>query len=393
VNLNWAPERVNGGTEDPNFASLDSVVSISLRFSRSTTAEHTTCQYDSGTDTLLYPSISTTWSTTAWPHTCSGGRPAITGVQRIGQCVNVTDAWTPRSVSYDRTVRVCQTTDDARTISRSHTYDASRNNQHSFAATSTAYRFTGKERDSESGNDYFGARYYASTMGRFMSPDFNDYGLDPAPVPWADYSNPQSLNLYAYVQNNPLSRTDDFGHDVQVCDNNGHCNTVSNDAYKAAQQAQNSGGLNAPTLDQVGNSKDANGNFTSVGITSTDANGNTTTVGSATYVASDNPGIDPYMGNNMAGLRTIGVASATVGSVRGIASFYGASLAGAACVVRVCGSSHSYPRSSEWCTATCGGVLGVYGNSCDCSSGNGSQGAECRWSWEARLAKCTEIWI
>jgi hypothetical protein len=30
---------------------------------------------------------------------------------------------------------------------------------------------TGKERDSESGNDYFGARYYASTMGRFLSPD------------------------------------------------------------------------------------------------------------------------------------------------------------------------------------------------------------------------------
>ena len=30
-------------------------------------------------------------------------------------------------------------------------------------------RFTGKERDTESGNDYFGARYYASTMGRFLS--------------------------------------------------------------------------------------------------------------------------------------------------------------------------------------------------------------------------------
>ena len=34
-------------------------------------------------------------------------------------------------------------------------------------------RFTGKERDAESGNDYFGARYYASTMGRFMSPDWS----------------------------------------------------------------------------------------------------------------------------------------------------------------------------------------------------------------------------
>jgi RHS repeat-associated protein len=31
----------------------------------------------------------------------------------------------------------------------------------------SAYKFTGKERDSESGLDNFGARYYASTMGRF----------------------------------------------------------------------------------------------------------------------------------------------------------------------------------------------------------------------------------
>jgi RHS repeat-associated protein len=222
VNLNWAPERVNGGTEDPNFASLDSVVSISLRFSRSTTAEHTTCQYDSGTDTLLHPSISTTWSTTAWPHTCSGGRPAITGVQRIGQCVNVTDAWTPRSVSYDRTVRVCQTTDDARTISRSHTYDASRNSQHSFAATSTAYRFTGKERDSESGLDYFESRYYGSSMGRFMSPDTFGGHLE----------DPQTLNHYSYVGNNPLSRTDPDGHDFyQQCGTSDHsgCTQVQTD--------------------------------------------------------------------------------------------------------------------------------------------------------------------
>jgi RHS repeat-associated protein len=130
-------------------------------------------------------------------------------VQRIGQSVNVTDAWTPRCVSYDRTVRVCQTTDDARTISRSHTYDASRNNQHRFAATSTAYRFTGKERDQESGNDYFGARYYASTMGRFLSPDWS---ARMEPVPYAKLDNPQSLNLYAYVGNNPLSRTDPDGH-------------------------------------------------------------------------------------------------------------------------------------------------------------------------------------
>jgi RHS repeat-associated protein len=72
-----------------------------------------------------------------------------------------------------------------------------------------AYRFTGKERDAESGNDYFGARYYAGTMGRFLSPDWSS---DPVPVPYARLENPQTLNLYSYVQNDPLSFTDPDGH-------------------------------------------------------------------------------------------------------------------------------------------------------------------------------------
>jgi len=73
-------------------------------------------------------------------------------------------------------------------------------------------RSTGKERDTESGNDYFGARYYASSMGRFMSPDFDGDDDDPEPVPYANLENPQSLNLYGYVLNNPLTGTDPTGH-------------------------------------------------------------------------------------------------------------------------------------------------------------------------------------
>jgi RHS repeat-associated protein len=73
-----------------------------------------------------------------------------------------------------------------------------------------------KERDTESGNDYFGARYYASSTGRFMSPDYTESGDDPEPVPYARLENPQSLNLYSYVKNNPLSRVDANGH-VQLC--------------------------------------------------------------------------------------------------------------------------------------------------------------------------------
>ncbi len=64
-------------------------------------------------------------------------------------------------------------------------------------------RFTGKERDSESGLDNFGARYDSSSMGRFMSPDpsRNSIRLD----------NPQTWNRYSYVLNNPLELVDPSG--------------------------------------------------------------------------------------------------------------------------------------------------------------------------------------
>jgi RHS repeat-associated protein len=76
-------------------------------------------------------------------------------------------------------------------------------------------RYTGKERDTESGNDYFLARYYSSSTGRFLSPDWS---AKEEPVPYAKLDNPQTLNLYSYVQNNPLSRVDADGHVAGVDD-------------------------------------------------------------------------------------------------------------------------------------------------------------------------------
>jgi RHS repeat-associated protein len=79
------------------------------------------------------------------------------------------------------------------------------------------YKFTGKERDGESGLDNFGARYYSSALGRFGSPD---------PLPWIGWqhqgrrgeeqflkyiTNPQNLNAYTYVLNNPLNAIDPTG--------------------------------------------------------------------------------------------------------------------------------------------------------------------------------------
>jgi RHS repeat-associated protein len=62
---------------------------------------------------------------------------------------------------------------------------------------------TGKERDAETGLDYFGFRYYSGAQGRFTSPD----------EPFADQypEDPQSWNLYSYVGNSPLNFVDDDG--------------------------------------------------------------------------------------------------------------------------------------------------------------------------------------
>ncbi len=70
-------------------------------------------------------------------------------------------------------------------------------------------KFTGKEHDTESGLDYFGARYYGSALGRFITPD---WAAKAAAVPYAEFSDPQSLNLYTYVRNLPTTKADADGH-------------------------------------------------------------------------------------------------------------------------------------------------------------------------------------
>ncbi len=87
------------------------------------------------------------------------------------------------------------------------------------------YKFTGKERDSESGLDYFGARYHGSNLGRFMTPD---------PV-GGDLSAPQSLNRYAYVANNPLRYTDPTG--MYMCKDSEKCDSDADKAFEEARQA------------------------------------------------------------------------------------------------------------------------------------------------------------
>jgi RHS repeat-associated protein len=71
----------------------------------------------------------------------------------------------------------------------------------------SAREFTGKERDAESGLDFFGARYTSSAQGRFTS-------VDPISGTVLHLLNPQRWNMYAYAVNNPLAYTDPDGRDA-----------------------------------------------------------------------------------------------------------------------------------------------------------------------------------
>jgi RHS repeat-associated protein len=83
-------------------------------------------------------------------------------------------------------------------------------------------KFTGKERDAETGLDYFGARYFSGAQGRFTSPD---------PLDWLSWQNgndedrekfqqfigdPQGFNQYSYARNNPLKYVDPTGEDFEL---------------------------------------------------------------------------------------------------------------------------------------------------------------------------------
>jgi RHS repeat-associated protein len=70
-----------------------------------------------------------------------------------------------------------------------------------------AYKFTGKERDQETGLDYFGARYFGSALGRFTSPD-------PIGIMKQKLVDPQQWNMYVYARNSSLRFMDPTGEFV-----------------------------------------------------------------------------------------------------------------------------------------------------------------------------------
>lgn len=100
-------------------------------------------------------------------------------------------------------------------------------------ADSLRQKWTGKERDAETGLDYFGARYYGATLGRFTS-------VDPIKLTVARLYDPQRINLYGYCRNNPLTYLDPDGQDLILANATAHAQIRSNiDANLRASERAN----------------------------------------------------------------------------------------------------------------------------------------------------------
>jgi RHS repeat-associated protein len=177
------------------------------------------------------------------------------------------------------------------------------------------YKFTGKERDAETGNDYFGARYYTSGYGRFLSPDWS---ATAEPVPYASLGSPETLNLYAYVSDNPESFADPDGHHKQKPD------AISGDENQTGKAQQ-----------QI--SATASGNTVTITTSSFDPQ-----TGNGAITTETRTGNHPFRDNNPGDIRSGDFANANgaIGSDKGIAIFPTAATGSQALTTLLNGSSY-----------------------------------------------------
>jgi RHS repeat-associated protein len=168
--------------------------------------------------------------------------------------------------------------------------------------------FTGKERDSETGLDFLGARYYSSSQGRFTSPDqaFADQ----------DVHDPQSWNLYSYVRNNPLNSVDPTGQDCVFAgwDSNGELQYGVSGASEADCKQQGGTYVNG-TVDPTSFTYNARKNILSFSYST----GDESTIGSGHLYLPEQP--DP----GLLALKRAGEMSSFVTDPKFIVGFYVAS--------------------------------------------------------------------
>ncbi len=116
-----------------------------------------------------------------------------------------------------------------------------------YTADQVKQKFTGKRRDDETNLDFFEARYFSSTQGRFTSPDEFTGGPTELfvavaahnPTFYAEIAEPQSLNKYTYCLNNPYKFVDPDGHQTTLADKIRYgVSTVREEAASAVNRAK-----------------------------------------------------------------------------------------------------------------------------------------------------------
>jgi RHS repeat-associated protein len=179
----------------------------------------------------------------------------------------------------------------------------------SVTGDTTTQKFTGKERDAETGLDNFIARYLSGAQGRFTSADPENTGSDPG--------DPQSWNGYAYGRNNPLLFTDPTGRNYTVCDTNGkNCADLTDQQYADYRNAnpnvyQTPGG----TLNYV------------------NENGSETTIGSAQYYNEKDVQAAQFIVNQVGPfVNGLGVATGAIVAGASLGIAYGAYTGGTALI-------------------------------------------------------------
>jgi len=149
----------------------------------------------------------------------------------------------------------------------------------------TILRFTGKERDSESGLDNFRARFFGSSMGRFTRPD-------PIMFSKQKVVDPQQWNMYAYARNNPLRFLDPTG--MYICSGTKEqcaaIKTALDNVRKAANNLKD-GSKERKALEKIigfyGREGDKNGVTTKFGDLGGGANANTDSKNGKTTITFD----------------------------------------------------------------------------------------------------------
>ncbi len=183
--------------------------------------------------------------------------------------------------------------------------------------TTNHYKFTGKERDSESALDYFGARYYGSALGRFLTVDFGGPMLSPDPVPWADLDSPQSLNLYSYVRSNPTSLDDPDGHDCVVQSRTGtNTENVSVSSGNCDNVRVGDGQTKTYVPGTVtGIKAGSDGKSIDIGYKPYDGSASISVFSASAAPIPQNTNLAYYWGNNAQGYRTLSQANTTVNMI------------------------------------------------------------------------------